>query len=143
MLLGPDMTYPIGVINGLQGISSPEGDLYAICQSTSADANAPRRLVIADASMEYLNNPLVVLWDGNTGAPRRPLGAKWSPDGTTIAFVDTSASEGIGGDIWTQTAGGASPPKRILAVTTTKTKKSSYYGTEWSPDLEIPGYVPN
>lgn len=121
--------------NSFQGISSRNGDFYATSDPPYATAdNNVSRLVIADASAPYQNNLVLVLWDGHTGAPRRPFIPSWSPNDQTIAFIDGAASTISGGDIWTQPASGASPSKRIVAVGAKGTSTWAYKGIVWSPD---------
>jgi hypothetical protein len=144
-VLGPDMSFRI--IPGLRDVSSDTGLEYVKSDPNfppSENPSAPNRLVIADATIPYANNPIQVLWDGNSGAPRQSVDAVWSPDGTMIAFIDETASTAPGGDIWTCSASGESPPKRIVPVSTSTGKNSAtftYRFPVWSPDSKHLAYL--
>lgn len=145
-LLGPDMSVR-QVDPGIRDISSDTGLEYVKSDPNSPPSenpSAPNRLVIADATIPYANNPIQILWDGNSGAPRQSIHAVWSPDGTTIAFIDDAASTAPGGDIWTCSASGGSPPKRIVPVSKSTGKNSStftYRYPVWSPDSKHLAYL--
>jgi len=86
---------------------------------------------IMDAASETL---VQLLWDGSTSAPNVMQDAQWSPNGQTIVIGDRDASLPSGGNIWTQPASGASPPKKVLSSTVSGSTKIAYSNPIWSPD---------
>jgi hypothetical protein len=105
-----------------QGVISPDGSFYVGNNSSES------QLVLRDAAQPASTAPIAILWDGAAGAPNVMSGGQWSPNGLTIAVSDSN------GNIWTQPASAATPPKKILSSITKGSTMTAYSSPIWSPD---------
>jgi hypothetical protein len=119
-----DLLWPyVSPTYNMRGLYSPDGSLHVVTNQN--------RLVLLDAAAPDVSNPVRVLWNSNVGAPQSISRYQWSPDGLTIALTTDD------GDVWTQPASGASPPRKVHARYLKGSTTRRYSQLCWSPDSQF------
>jgi len=112
-----------------QGVIAPSGNARLRISNDSP-------LFIEEWTQFPSGSPPLILWDGRDGVPKSILTAQWSPNGQTIAMDDfvTSGAPGVGINIFTQPASGATAPKKVLSASVKGQSSFTYSNPMWSPD---------